>query len=813
MAFFISLLLSLLLHAQQKGATPITRHPSPATGHTYAVVVGISDYQDSDIPDLRFADRDAEAFANFLRSPAGGSLDGDHLQLLTNEHATGAQIFTALDWLIDEVQEGDRVIIYFSGHGDVESKRISQPGYLLGWDAPARVYAAGGTMNIRDFQDYVSTLSVNNRGNVLVITDACHSGKLSGSGIDGAQLTNQNLARQYQNEVKILSCQPNEYSIEGEQWGGGRGAFSYHLVDGLYGMADGNADGAVNLLEIGRYLQDKVTSEVAPQSQVPMTVGNFTEKLVDVFPDVLAQIREGKKGQLQLFTATESRGIEDEVLAAADSNIVEMYAAFQQAIKDKKFLEPAGACANFYYEILSKEPQLERLHASMRRNYAAALQDDVQQVLNKWLKNDVNEVMMNRQLRFDKYNPYPQYLQRAAELLGPEHYMYPILLARKLYFEGYLAQQKEGTSREEFGQQVLEKYRASLLLVPDQPVVYYSMSSVFGNTMMQADSMEYFAELATGLIPSWVVPYITVGNIYKSRYKDFGRSKIFLEKASGIDSNSLLVLNAWGLYYFDLKDYPEAEAVYKKLIALDSTNSYNIGRNNFGMVYRATGRIEEAIEMYKKAIEIEPTNSYPYSNLGFIYSTYTKEYSLAEKYLKKAIQLDSNNANFYFRLASVFNNTRHYDKAEEQYKKAIQFDSTNIGAYLGLGNIYTNSQRYGEAETQYKKIIQIDSTYAFAYSNLGIVYSIAQRYDEAEILYKKAIQLDTTFTFPYYNLACDKIQQNQPDKAFYYLEQALKLGYKAYDFMQQDTDIAPLREHKEQWQALMKKYFPGQYKD
>ena len=25
---------------------------------------------------------------------------------------------------------------------------------------------------------------------------------------------------QYANEVKILSCQPNEFSLEGEQWGG-----------------------------------------------------------------------------------------------------------------------------------------------------------------------------------------------------------------------------------------------------------------------------------------------------------------------------------------------------------------------------------------------------------------------------------------------------------------------------------------------------------------------------------------------------------------------------------------------------------------
>jgi hypothetical protein len=47
---------------------------TPRSGATYAVVIGISDYQDAEIPDLRFADKDAEAFANYLHSPAGGVL-------------------------------------------------------------------------------------------------------------------------------------------------------------------------------------------------------------------------------------------------------------------------------------------------------------------------------------------------------------------------------------------------------------------------------------------------------------------------------------------------------------------------------------------------------------------------------------------------------------------------------------------------------------------------------------------------------------------------------------------------------------------
>ena len=214
-----------------KGATPISVVDGrlSSVNNTYAVVVGISDYQDKDIPDLRFADKDAEAFGNFLRSPAGGSLDGDHLQILTNNQATAGRVAEAFDALIERAQKDDQVIIYFSGHEDVEKKTLTQPGFLLCWDAPARVYMSGGAFALPMLQEVISTLSIQNKARVIVITDACRSGTLAGNSVGGAQATASNLAKQFANEIKILSCQPNEYSIEGEQWGGGRGAFFFQF--------------------------------------------------------------------------------------------------------------------------------------------------------------------------------------------------------------------------------------------------------------------------------------------------------------------------------------------------------------------------------------------------------------------------------------------------------------------------------------------------------------------------------------------------------------------------------------------------------
>ena len=110
-----------------------------------------------------------------------------------------------------------------------------------------------------------------------------------------------------------------------------------------------------------RYLEDRVSEEVAPQAQNPMIIGNKMECLTDVFPEILAQLKEGKKGQMQMFTATESKGIEDDVLAQVDSNVVDLYFAFKKALADKQFLIPEMACADVYYDQLIKEPKLKKI--------------------------------------------------------------------------------------------------------------------------------------------------------------------------------------------------------------------------------------------------------------------------------------------------------------------------------------------------------------------------------------------------------------------------------------------------------------------
>lgn len=698
----------ILNHYSGKGVKPHSKSQQLSYKNTFAVVVGISDYQDQDIPDLKYADKDAELFAQYLRSTGGGALDDDHLKVLINSKATMAQFAKDLDWLMENAKEGDQAIIYFSGHGDVEKRTLTQPGFLLCWDAPAQVYMAGGALALPMLQEVISTLSIQNKAKVIVITDACRSGILAGSSVDGSHATAANLAKQYANEIKILSCQPNEYSIEGEQWGGGRGAFSYHLVDGLYGLADENNDQRITLQEISRYLEDHVPKEVDPEHQLPMIIGNRYEQIAKIDSSTLASIRSGKTNQMAMLASIESKGIEQVAMQDLDSSTRKLYQSFNDAIRDKIFLRPIGACADSYFKKLISEPSMAKLHSTLRRNYAAALQDDAQQVLNKILKGDLKEHNLSSIQAYQKYHPYSAQLERAAALLGEQHYMYPILQARKYFFEGYiLTLTNSWQPNKESSQKALSLYRQALQWQSDLPHAFLGIAYLYGSSFLQADSAEYYTRIASTLSPTWILPYTNLAYLSSEKMNDHVRAKYFIEKGRDLDSNSSILLNTEGIFYYRQSQYALAEEVFKKAIALDSS------------------------------------------------------------------------------ITSL---------------------------YVNLGNVYADSQRFPEAEKCYLKAIRVDSTIVETYTNLGDLYVRYKTHAEAEQLYFKAIQMDSTQSVPYYNLACISSIKLKIKESFEYLEFALKNGLNKYDWMQQDTDLAALREKKEQWKELMKKYFPERMK-
>jgi protein O-mannosyl-transferase len=146
------------LLAQQKGVTPVDDGKNTVTmGRTFALIVGVSEYRDSLIPDLKYADKDASAFATWLMTQKGADSPSSNIKVLLNEKATGAAVKIALSDLPRVCEKGDRVYLFFSGHSDVERDVDNEPGYFLCYDSPSRVYM-NGALNLANVQEITNTL-------------------------------------------------------------------------------------------------------------------------------------------------------------------------------------------------------------------------------------------------------------------------------------------------------------------------------------------------------------------------------------------------------------------------------------------------------------------------------------------------------------------------------------------------------------------------------------------------------------------------------------------------------------------------------
>jgi tetratricopeptide (TPR) repeat protein len=246
-------------------------------GKRWAVVVGISAYQDTAIKALQYADDDARAIYDFLRSPAagGGGFDEANIKLLLNEQATYAEVRAALYSYLRQATDEDQVFIYFAGHGAPDPARLSDL-YLLTYDTRADQVPATG-FPMRDVDRAVGELYARH---VVLITDACHSGGI----------TTQFASRGGENNINDIFLQQlssttgglavftasgaSQLSLEDAKWGGGHGVFTHYLLEALRGAADDDGDEIVTLSEMMHYTVERVRRETQ-NSQIP-SIGDRT---------------------------------------------------------------------------------------------------------------------------------------------------------------------------------------------------------------------------------------------------------------------------------------------------------------------------------------------------------------------------------------------------------------------------------------------------------------------------------------------------------------------------------------------------------
>lgn len=644
---------------QIKGIKPVISAETQMVGNTRALVVGISDYQNEDIPDLRFAHKDAELFAEYLKDGNGGGLDPEKITILLNEEATAGKFISALYGLLEESEEGDNVIIYFSGHGDVESTTISQPGFLLCWDSPKRIYMSGGTFGLAYFQELISSISQKTKSKVIVITDACRAGKLAGSSIGGAQATASHLAKQYNDEIKILSCQPNEYALESESWGGGRGVFSYFFLRGIQGLADNNDDGIITLSEISRYLEDNVTPSTAPHSQIPMVRGNRQTKIAYVNKDVLAKLKAEKSEVALQSISNKAVALSPEYFL--DTTRFASYISFNRAIEEGHLLFPYEGSACEIFEEIETYEELSPHLGLMKRNLAAALQDETQQAINRYISGDAEEI--KRRWDFDEeYWKYPLQLKKAYELLGESHFYYSALKSRYYYFKG-LVRRLEA-----------EQLRSDSL---------YNLALV-----LQDSCQLYQTDAVHSINEKGYIYYLT--NQYNEAIVEYQKANAFIPSWPLVWTNLSSANNSIDKFEIAINSSKEA-------LKLDST--FYLGYYTLGAAYYSQDSLDQALTYYLEALKYSNQHPNIYTKLGLTYKK-LGQHDLSFKYLKKVYNSDSTDLRSLINLAHNSLDRESNQEAKFYFDRAKALHPDAQDSYQGLIEYHYYTEDYVNAHKE-----------------------------------------------------------------------------------------------------------------
>ncbi|MBD2363615.1 GUN4 domain-containing protein [Anabaena minutissima FACHB-250] len=236
----------------------------------WLLLVGVNQYQDQQIPCLRYPAVDCQGL--------GAALDAATLGFPQRElkiyHDFGEQpllenVRVTLKTMAAATKPSDTILVYFSGHGILDS--MSQEVVLCLQDTQKDNLINTGLK----LQELLQLLADCDAGQQLVWLDACHSGNLTFLGARGeispelnptpelVEVLRQRAAKQ-KGFYALLSCDRNQQSWEFPQLG--HGVFTYYLIRGLRGEA-ADSQGIIAADGLYRYVYHQTLAYINKANQ------------------------------------------------------------------------------------------------------------------------------------------------------------------------------------------------------------------------------------------------------------------------------------------------------------------------------------------------------------------------------------------------------------------------------------------------------------------------------------------------------------------------------------------------------------------
>ncbi|MEO8150387.1 MAG: caspase family protein [Bacteroidia bacterium] len=736
---FTFLLLCLKLNGQNtKGISVANQEKHKEQGKTYAIICGISNYRF--IQKLNYATADALMFSQMLQSEAGGNVPAQNIRLLIDNEVTAPNIIVkSLGWLAAlKPKKGDKIYLYFSGHGDAISQDES---FLLMSDAdPAgdkNNYAVSGALQLFNLKNRIRNFTSQDI-EVILIIDACRTNELPG-GQEGLNNTTESMIEKKAGELLFLSASANEYSYEDKQWGNGHGAFTWYLVNGMQGAADEDGDKKITVDELQTYVIRNVKKDTRKlgKVQTPFYCCNsFNTEVISY-----ATIPVNSNSNTTLATddfhniALSNKSKSTDVISTEDSVFEKLFVQMQQALNDKRFIAPDAANADSIYNLIANSTASKDFKDKARFELASAFIDEAQEAVN-FVFGAAGKNWSGR----NYYHTHSAMLAKAIELLKNDFQDYiKELEPRLLYLEAntindyqsmrysdngktittfVYAEDGKEIKYDELKDSIISKLQKSISLGYNKANVYCSISIVYLKCQMFDSAMVYGAKSIT-LANNWFNPYCIVARAYAE-----------MDSVDKVDSIISIALNSvrpdaemYGQIAEIYNDIPSRGIHAEDRVRRYSSMSLMSDSLNYTAINSLLNLIEsdcDSLAYWNKKLWL-----YVYSSTNNCMSCYLKnhEFNKLKKTAEYFLQRDSTNFRHYSYLftAEYFLGEGPNEKCF-LVNKALKEQNSLSHFYEDLGNNFKKMKKYDLAELYFIKAWKNDSLNDYLNYELGIFY-------------------------------------------------------------------------------------------
>jgi hypothetical protein len=264
-----------------------------------AVLIGISDYQSIDIPDVEFAVNDVEGVRGMVTSTLGYS--PSRVLVRTNSEASLAQLRPLFRQELPATVTAGKtdVFVFYSGHGAPSAD--NRQAYLIPWDYnPRYAPSTDSAYPLRDFYQDLQNLKARR---IILVLDACFSGQSdSGSVVKDASpilINVENPAGSLPNGIVVTATGPQEIAT----WYRERrhGLLTHFFLQAFRGEG-ANADGRLSAATLAKYLSEQVpvvARQIKGRVQNPQVVSLNPDEVLAQLP--VSAVRSGAAQLVETF--------------------------------------------------------------------------------------------------------------------------------------------------------------------------------------------------------------------------------------------------------------------------------------------------------------------------------------------------------------------------------------------------------------------------------------------------------------------------------------------------------------------------------